>query len=166
MLEIEPPEKRMPAERPRVLQVNLPERSDTELFEGQGAEELLAHLISQALSTGVLSEVDAEERATREAACVRAFIGLKPRNEAEAMLAAQMLGCHNSAMECLRRAGIKDQPAYHREKNITLATKLIRAYTLAMEAMARTRAAEKPPVRVENVNVGDGGQAIVGNVST
>jgi hypothetical protein len=40
---------------------------------------------------------------------VAALAGIAPRDELEAMLAAQLLGAHNAAMECYRRAMIKQQ---------------------------------------------------------
>ena len=37
------------------------------------------------------------------------MVGISPQDESEGMLAAQMVALHNAAMECFRRAMIKDQ---------------------------------------------------------
>jgi len=40
---------------------------------------------------------------------VAALIGIGPKDELEAMMAAQLIAAHNAAMECYRRAMIGDQ---------------------------------------------------------
>lgn len=42
-------------------------------------------------------------------AALDALRGIRPRDEAEGMLAAQMVATHQMAMECLRRANLSDQ---------------------------------------------------------
>ncbi len=89
---------------------------------------------------------------------------LKPRDEAEGMLIAQMIGCHNAAMECFRRAMISEQPFAGRQQNLSFASKLSRTFSLHMEALDKHRGKGQQTVRVEHVTVNAGAQAIVGNV--
>ena len=92
------------------------------------------------------------------------MLGLKPQDEAEAMLIAQMIGCHNAAMECFRRAKISEQPFAGRQQNLSFASKLSRTFSLHMEALDKHRGKGQQTVRVEHVTVNAGAQAIVGNV--
>ncbi len=65
--------------------------------------------------------------------------GIQPRDEIEGMLACQMIGVHNLAMERMRRAMISDQTFHGRESNINQATRLLRTFTSQMEALKRYR---------------------------
>ena len=98
--------------------------------------------------------------------CLEAMVGISPQDESEGMLAAQMVACHNAAMECFRRAMIKEQPLAGRQQNLSFANKLTRTYALAMEALDKHRGKGQQKVTVEHVHVHQGGQAIVGNVQT
>jgi hypothetical protein len=92
--------------------------------------------------------------------------GIQPRDELEGMLAAQMLGCHNLAMTTLRRAGNTDR-VDHLSVYGNLAAKLLRTFTMQVEALARQRGQiRQQTVRVEHVTVEAGGQAVVGAVAT
>jgi hypothetical protein len=75
-----------------------------------------------------------------------------------------MIGCHNAAMECFRRAMLKEQTHEGRQQNLNFANKLSRTYALHMEALDKHRGKGQQVVRVEHVTVNAGGQAIVGNV--
>src|SRR5262245_53977804 len=52
---------------------------------------------------------DAEEIKRQRHAAVDALIGISPRDEFEGMIAGQLIAAHNAAMECYRRAMIRDQ---------------------------------------------------------
>lgn len=94
-----------------------------------------------------------------------AVSGIAPENEIEAMLAVQMVGTHEVAMEMLtkaKRADTTDQL----ERYGSLATKLLRTYTAQIDALSKLRRKGEQTVRVEHVHVYEGGQAIVGNVTT
>lgn len=95
---------------------------------------------------------------------VAAVAGIEPQNEAEAMLAAQMVGTHSVAMDMLSRAK-QATSTDHLERYGTLATKLLRTYTAQLEALAKVRRGGAQKVVVEHVHVHAGGQAIVGNVN-
>ena len=91
--------------------------------------------------------------------------GIQPRDEIEGMLAVQMIGVHNLAMETLKRAMITDQTFEGRQANVNYATKMLRTYTAQMEAFKRYRTGGQQKVTVEHVHVNEGGQAIVGTVN-
>jgi hypothetical protein len=91
--------------------------------------------------------------------------GIQPRDEIEGMLASQMIGVHNLAMERMGRAMISDQTFRGREANINQATKLLRTFTGQMEALKRYRTGGQQKVTVEHVHVNEGGQAIVGTIN-
>lgn len=91
--------------------------------------------------------------------------GVQPRDQIEAMLAAQMAAVHNATMTFARRLNhvdnIPQQDSAERAFN-----KLARTFTAQVEALKRYRSAGEQTVRVEHVTVNEGGQAIVGNVTT
>ena len=94
------------------------------------------------------------------------MVGVQPRDELEGMLGAQMIATHNAAMECFRRAMMKEQSFEGRRQNLEFANKLVRFYTALLKALDRHRGKGQPQVvRVERVTVEAGGQAIVGAVS-
>lgn len=96
---------------------------------------------------------------------IAAVAGIEPQNEYEAMLAVQMVGTHSVAMDMLARAKQADSTD-QLERFGTLAVKLLRTYTAQIEALAKLRRGGEQKVRVEHVHVYQGGQAIVGNVTT
>lgn len=91
--------------------------------------------------------------------------GIEPRDQLEAMLAAQMAATHVQVMTFARRLNhvdnIPQQDSAERAFN-----KLARTFTAQVEALKRYRSAGEQTVRVEHVTVNEGGQAIVGNVTT
>jgi len=95
-----------------------------------------------------------------------AFIsGLEPRNEAEAMLALQMAVVHSATIAASRYlASAKMLPQYDSATNAL--TKLTRTYASQMETLNKYRRGGEKTVNVKHVHINDGGQAIVGNVST
>jgi len=91
--------------------------------------------------------------------------GICPKDELEGLLAVQMVGVHRLAIECLRRASVEGQTAVVMDANVNHATKLLRTFTAQMEVLNRHRGKVSQQVLVGNVNVSEGGQAIVGSVS-
>src|SRR5207302_2378854 len=89
--------------------------------------------------------------------------GAKPKDQIEAMLAAQMAAVHMATMEFARRLAnvenIAQQDSAERAFN-----KLARTFAAQVEALKRYRSRGDQTVRVEHVTVNEGGQAIVGNV--
>jgi hypothetical protein len=90
--------------------------------------------------------------------------GVEPKDQVEAMFAAQMAAVHNATMTFARRLNhvdnIPQQDSAERAFN-----KLARTFAAQVEALKRYRSGGEQIVRVEHVTVNEGGQAIVGNVS-
>ena len=97
---------------------------------------------------------------------VAALVSIEPRDELEAMIAAQLFGAHNAAMECYRRAMLKDQTFEGYREYLNQANKLSRTYSVLLDALNRHRGKGQQKVTVEHVHVHSGGQAIVGTIES
>jgi hypothetical protein len=90
--------------------------------------------------------------------------GIKPRDQVETLLAAQMAAIHvatlTSAWRLARAETPQRQDCAERAVN-----KLARTFAAQTEALRRYRSGDEPNVTVQHVSVSDGGQAIVGNVT-
>jgi len=91
--------------------------------------------------------------------------GIKPQDEIEGMLAVQMIGVHNMAMEAMKTVMISDQYPQSKQSNTNRATKLLRTFAAQMEALKKYRTGGQQKMIVEHVHVHQGGQAIVGSVT-
>ena len=91
--------------------------------------------------------------------------GIEPRDQVEAMLAAQMGAVHLATMTFARRLAhvenIQQQDSAERAF-----TKLARTFTAQVAALKDYRSKGEQKMTVQHVHVADGGQAIVGNVNT
>jgi len=119
-------------------------------------------LAYQAVETLWLKNSDKETRGEQYDATVAGLIGIGPRDELEGMMAAQLLAAHNAAMECYRRAMIREQTFEGRRESLSQANKLCRTYAVLLDALNRHRGKGQQKVTVEHVHVHQGGQAIVG----
>jgi len=91
--------------------------------------------------------------------------GIEPRDQIEAMLAAQMAAVHNATMTFARRlAHVETIPQQDSAQNAF--NKLARTFSAQVEALKRYRSGGEQKMTVQHVHVAEGGQAIVGNVST
>ncbi len=90
--------------------------------------------------------------------------GIGPKDEIEAMMAAQMAAVHMTTMTFARRLvhvdNIPQQDSAERAFN-----KLARTFAMQVEALKRYRTGGEQKVTVQHVTVNEGGQAIVGSVS-
>lgn len=107
-------------------------------------------LFSQLVNSG------SKKTAVTEAAmnaCLALVAGIAPRDETEAMLAAQMVATHNLVMELHRRVmnGVETIPQL--ETNGGLLVRLQRTYTAQVEALARYRNHGQQTVRVVHQHV-------------
>jgi hypothetical protein len=89
---------------------------------------------------------------------------IRPRDSVEAMLVAQMVSVHVMAMRCAHHLANADDLAQHDSAARALG-RLARTFPAQIEALNRYRIHGEPAVTVQNVSVGDGGKAIVGNVT-
>ena len=92
------------------------------------------------------------------------YESLEPADGAEGMLALQMVGTHEAALECLRRAALPGQTYEGRDMALKHAQKLMTLYAKQLETLNKHRGKGQQKVTVEHVNVQAGGQAIVGSV--
>ena len=90
--------------------------------------------------------------------------GTNPKDQLEAMLAAQMAAIHVATMRFARQLtgaeNLEQQDSAESALN-----KLSRTFTTQMEALKRYRSGGEQKVTVQHVSVNEGGQAIVGNVT-
>jgi hypothetical protein len=133
---------------------------------GSRSDDWNARLANDVIGTLWLANSDQQDRELRHNAAVAALIGIAPKDELEGMLAAQIVAAHSAAMECYRRAMIRDQSFECRRENLGQANKLSRTVTLLLDALNRYRGKGQQKVTVEHVHVNGGGQAIVGTVNT
>ena len=89
--------------------------------------------------------------------------GIEPRDEVEAMLAAQMAAAHNATMIFARR--LNAQSLAQQDSAERAFNRVARTFAVQVEALKRYRSGGEQTVRVEHVTVNEGGQAIVGNVA-
>jgi hypothetical protein len=134
------------------------------LLEALGSDDcdFLAGLLKQLCNVGSKGRSVDEEGLNFMLAMVK---GIEPRDQVEAMLAAQMAATHNATMTFARRLNqvetIPQQDSAERAFN-----KLARTFAAQVEALKRYRSVGEQTMRVGQVTVSEGGQAIVGNVAS
>jgi hypothetical protein len=172
--------KKLESERPPAPHVNVEQQSSnpegfsfdhvnkgvslTLLSEAIGTADpdFLAGMFTQLLSAashgGKISEIELNF-------LLSTIKDIKPRDQLESMLAAQMGVVHMSIMTFNRRlenaATIPQQ-----DSALNGFIKLMRTFAGHVEALKRYRTGGEQKVTVQHVNVGEGGQAIVGNITT
>ena len=132
---------------------------------GSMVENFNVKIINQVFPTVWCIGKDQDSQSATSQAVMAAMVAFKPADEIEGMLAAQAVSMHFGAMECFRRAMMKDQPADIANKLRRDGANLARGMTDMLEALDRKRGKGPQVVRVERVVVNEGGQAIVGNVA-
>jgi hypothetical protein len=90
---------------------------------------------------------------------------MRPRDEGEAMLLAQMVSTHNLAMTFARRLALVENIPQQDSASNAL-TKLTRTYAAQMAALKHYRTGGEQRVIVQRVDVREGGQAVVGVVNS
>ena len=120
------------------------------LFQLQGAARLPGSGISEIAVNAALAMIEAAA----------------PKDEIEAALAVQMAATNSAAMAVLERLG----NGHASERRVaalgSAAARLLRAYTHQVETLRRLRHGGEQLIRIERVDVNDGGQAIIGNVGS
>jgi hypothetical protein len=96
---------------------------------------------------------------------------IKPKDHIELMLVTQMIATHNAAMRnfqlSVRRSGRAEYKSLELgNANLNLANKLMRTYTIQMEALNRYRGKGQQKMTIEHVNINSGGQAVIGNLTS
>jgi hypothetical protein len=147
--------ERRPGKPVRLNQINVhPDIAGFRMMNtlGTTSVDLADRLISQILNATHLQSSDVPISENTLNAALGAVAGIAPRDEAEAMLAAQMVGVHWTAMELLRQAGATDS-RFHFNDAGNMAVKLLRTYTAQLEALKRYRSAGEQRVVVQHQHV-------------
>jgi hypothetical protein len=147
------------------LEINHPDGATASilLMEAVGTTDIvfLDSLLGQLASVGSTGREVDEKGINFMLSIVK---GIGPRDQIEAMLAAQMAAVHVATMKFARQLArietIQQQDSAERAFN-----KLARTFTTQMEALKRYRTGGEQKVTVQHVTVSEGGQAIVGNVT-
>lgn len=126
--------------------------------------ELQTHLIAQVMQTvkGIVSEEDKKAYMIALDRTRATLNGMKPQDELEALLIAQMIAVHNLAMNYMAKAA-QTQDVDRMATYYNGATKLLRTYVAQLEALKKYRMDYRQKIQVTHVH--DGGQAIVGDVN-
>ena len=132
---------------------------------GASDREVAAQMAQQVISVLPLANLDKEERLRRIGVTFNLLRKFEPQNELEGLLASQMIGVHETVMECLEQSRLPAQNSTGRDMNLKHAVKFMGLFTKQLEALDRLRGKGQQQMTVERVNVESGGQAIVGNVT-
>jgi hypothetical protein len=148
----------------RVVDVSADQKGQLKSLGGSRSDRWNRVLADQAMDALWVKNSSPEEKEKKLVATCSALVGIAPKDELEGMMAAQLIACHNAAMECYRRAMHGEQTFAGRSENLSQANKLSRSFSTLLEALNRHRGKGQQTVRVEHVTVNAGGQAIVGNI--
>ena len=136
---------------------------------GTADSDVQSYLLDQAIQTfkGAVSQDDYDiDKVVAASNSVMALLnGIQPRDEIEGMLAIQMVGVHNMAMDMMSRVMLGGQTFGGKQANVNQATKMLRTFIAQMDALKRYRTGGQQKMIIEHVHVNEGGQAIVGTVN-
>lgn len=90
--------------------------------------------------------------------------GVKPKDQVESMLAAQMAATQMLSMRFARRL-LQSRSLPEQDSDERAFNKLARTYTSQVQVLKLNRSSGEQTVTVQNVSVSEGSQAIVGNVT-
>ncbi len=106
---------------------------------GSSSDAFNTLIARQATGALYLNPKNDEDRRINAEAALATLVSLEPRSELEGMLGAQLIACHNAAMECFRRAAHPAERPEMRSENLAHAARLSRAYAALVEALDRRR---------------------------
>ena len=128
---------------------------------GTADPDFMAHLLCQ-LASATKGDDKVDERSLNF--MVSVIKGVEPRDQVEAMLAAQMAAVHNASMTFARRLNHIENIA-QQDSAANAFNKLTRTFVAQVEGLKRYRSKGEQKVIVEHVTVNAGGQAVVGHVT-
>lgn len=141
-------------------------KENNALVEPSSGEKLLMGTTDEALNKELLrktalASLPKKDRNEEGVRVLQAFIlGMQPENPIEAMVHSQLYALHSHAMEMMADAQ-KSISVDIREQYLKMANKLVKTFNNSLEALNKYKCRGLQTIRVENVNVNDGGQAIV-----
>ena len=121
---------------------------DSTLFQLQAAARLPNSGLSETAVNAALAMIEGEQ----------------PRGETECALVVQMAAVHAATMAVLGRLGGGHGGDRHVLAAATAVSRLSRTFAILVETLRRQRNGGSQIIRIERVDVRDGGQAIIGNV--
>jgi hypothetical protein len=130
---------------------------------GSESDDWNRYIATQALASISPYAGDEETRGQMRAVVTAGLTGIAPRDEVEAMIAAQMLACHDAAMSCFRHALAANRSPVISRDYLNQAGKLSRAFAMLLDVLNHHRG-KGQKITVEHVHVHSGGQAVVGVV--
>jgi hypothetical protein len=92
--------------------------------------------------------------------------GEKPKGETECAIVIQMACVHSATMAVLGRLGGGHGGDRHVLAAATAVSRLSRTFAILVETLRRLRNGGSQVIRIERVDVRDGGQAVIGNIIT
>ena len=138
-----------------------PDKFWPQMMENVGSPDIdfFKNILSQVSST--LPKGDSEDVSNFITALMH---GLKPKDETEGVLIAQMVGTHNLIMEYMKRAMIPGQYLEASNYYTDRAYKLMNIFLKQIETLEKYRGKTvQQKVIVEHVHIHEGGQAVVGH---
>lgn len=133
--------------------------ADVEWLRGARLDELLEIIPDR-------SDLPSDRSSDRGDSAQRALSDIAPQDETERELAIQMIAMHLNGMNCLRLANLPRQHIEYRNMELRNAERFFALHAKLAASLDKHRRRGQQKVTVEYVHVSDGGQAIVGNVTT
>ena len=121
---------------------------DATLFQLQAAARLPNSGVSEIAVNAALALIEGE----------------KPKGETECAIVIQMACVHSATMAVLGRLGGGHGGDRHVLAAATAASRLSRTFAILVETLRRQRAGGSQVIRIERVDVREGGQAVIGNI--
>lgn len=122
---------------------------DATLFQLQAAARLPNSGVSEIAVNAALALIEGE----------------KPKGETECAIVIQMACVHSATMTVLGRLGGGHGGDRHVLAAATAASRLSRTFAILVETLRRLRSGGSQVIRIERVDVRDGGQAVIGHIN-
>jgi hypothetical protein len=112
-----------------------------------------SYLVNQAANTVMRhSSITSEQKEHQHNATITMMQGIAPKDDIEGMIAAQLVGAHNAAMECYRRAMNISAAPQSVADLLNQANKLSRTYSILLESLDKHRGKPPQKVQVEHIH--------------
>ena len=124
-----------------------------------------AELVTLELQIALTSGLDEETKTIRKQILQILMSDLKPEGPLEAMLASHIVATHEAILSSMRGAMHPQQSYERQDMLLRQGDKLMRLFTQQLATLTKIRGGTNQNVTVKYLHIGDGGQAIVGNVN-
>jgi len=159
-----PPKFEVTSKKSLINKEKDPDRFGPQLLETTGSTDLDFSETILTQVSGTFHGKDNEGIANFTAALMH---GLKPKDETESLLIAQMAGTHNLIMEYMKRAVVPGQYLEAANDYTSRAYKLMNVFLKQIETLEKLRGkTSQQKVIVEHVHIHEGGQAVVGHIES